>query len=242
MKNIALVSILATLLITGCSYGPKVVENRHNFSVTEKSIIESETELKKYDINVLYPTLQNRGYDVEEINKLIEDQILVFVDGFRNNLLDWDDSFVSEGVFNSLDMSYEIKLLDEKYLSIEYVVSEYFAGAAHPMNFIFSINFDLISNKIVELSDLFAGTEEEYLPTVAELVTAELRKEFTNIEMPIEMMYTEGIEPTLDNFGNFNLVEQGFQFNFSPYHVAPYAAGEFRILIPYENLNNLIIK
>ena len=53
MKNIALVSILATLLITGCSYGPKVVENRHNFSVTEKSIIESETELKKYDINVL---------------------------------------------------------------------------------------------------------------------------------------------------------------------------------------------
>ena len=160
-KFIILTSIL--LLIIGCSYSPEVEKRNNNLTVLEKNIIESETEIKKYEINVSYPALQNNNEDVIEVNKLIEDQVLGFVDGFRNNLLDWDDSHALEGAFNSLNITHNIKNLSEKTISFNYDVSEYFAGAAHPMNFIVTFNYNLVDNKGVELDDLFIESQEQYL-------------------------------------------------------------------------------
>jgi len=39
----------------------------------------------------------------------------------------------------------------------------------------------------------------------------------------------------------FNLTEDGIAFNFDQYQLAPYAAGEFHVIMPYQKLNDIML-
>jgi hypothetical protein len=53
-------------------------------------------------------------------------------------------------------------------------------------------------------------------------------------------MLDQGVQPMEDNFKRFILTGEGVAFFFAPYQVAPYAAGEQVVTIPYADLGGLI--
>ena len=50
----------------------------------------------------------------------------------------------------------------------------------------------------------------------------------------------EGLSSNLNNFEHFNFIDDGLEFIFPPYQIAYYAAGEIKIVIPYNELKGII--
>jgi hypothetical protein len=130
--------------------------------------------------------------------------------------------------------------LDSDLISLYFIVSDYYVGAAHPNTYSFSINYDLSGQKVLGLKDLFKASEEEYLEKISQLAKTALEEEFANREMDVSLMFEEGIAPTAENFDNFNLTDSSVNFNFDQYQVAAYAAGAFNVAVPYEELTDIL--
>ena len=61
----------------------------------------------------------------------------------------------------SLEIEYEIKLLNDTHISIAYSGMSYVNGAAHPNHLFFTTNIDINSGKKLNLSD-FTAIEDEF--------------------------------------------------------------------------------
>lgn len=158
--------------------------------------------------------------------------------------------FVSNTVFDlkKLDPAHDMRFFPHKYelitryavwpspgarfASVKLHVMVY-SGGAHPNNWPMTWVFDMADGSEVTLDRLFSDPEQA-LPAVA----AACRKVLipTLGQMYLEDMLGPGLEPLEDNFKRFALTVEGATFFFAPYQVAPYAAGEQVVTIPYADL------
>ncbi len=214
-----------------------------NISSEDKSFVHHKkiseySEEKNYTIEVSYPLLNRETKINSEISKEMKER----VKSFKDNLLDPEED-IAEGSTNGLRIDYEITQVDDEIFSVKYTASMYMAGAAHPNNYTFSMNYNWKENKEIQLSDLFSVSEKEYLEKISELVLAELELEFIERGVDSESdMVKEGTMPELKNYNNYNLKEDGIQFNFNPYVLAPYAVGEFNVFVSYNDLSDILKK
>jgi len=183
----------------------------------------------KLFIDVNYPEID------QGINQTIKQEIEKIMNEFKTNFEEWGDMDVPEGAFSGFYADYEIKILNDKYASIYFIISENLAGAAHPNNFSHSLNFDMQTKQKLELDDLF--TTKDYLTTISELVIGDLKEQFEERGAVIDDTFTTGTEAKKENYSNFNITEQGIIFNFDSYQVAAYAVGGFNSLIYFEELD-----
>ncbi len=112
-----------------------------------------------------------------------------------------------------------------------------YTGGAHPNNWPETWVFDLVTGKPLTLADLFVKTEDALIE-IAPVVRTALKK--TLGQMCLEDMLLPGTTPTPDNYADFVLTDQGVTFFFAPYQVAPYAAGEQAVSIPYQQLETFL--
>lgn len=212
-----------------------------NPSVETKNTTESNDE-NRYDINVDLPIVKNVD-NSEEVNVFIKEKVDEVVNKFKNNIAEGDVPFDFDNEMKSgLWIKYEKHLLNENYLSLRIVISEYFIGAAHPSNYSFALNYNLKDLSEIELSDIFSVNQEKYLARLSDLALIDLVNQSEDLDISLGPgMLKSGTEPKLENFDNFNLSEDGIVFNFDQYQVAPYAAGEFHVMISYEELNDMML-
>jgi len=197
------------------------------------TVISEKNDTLNWEVSVNYPVFKGEA-DFEKVNKLIEDQINETVKAFTDNILDWEsDSIAVEQNISTLWINYSVEYLTEKFVSIKFVSSTYFAGAAHPNTFSSSINYDMANSMVAELSYLFMGDEADYLAELSTLIKEKLKVQMKDDPFPL---YEEGLEPKIENFSNFSILEDGVMFNFPPYQLAPYAAGEFNVFLNSEEL------
>jgi len=123
-----------------------------------------------------------------------------------------------------------------RYVSVKLHVMVY-TGGAHPNNWPMTWVFDMADGSGITLDRLFPNREAA-LAKVSPLCREVLSESLGGMLVPD--MLDAGLVPTADNFSRFILTGEGVAFFFGPYQVAPYAAGEQVVTIPYENLDGFL--
>lgn len=203
-----------------------------------KNIMEHKID-EGFVVEVMYPEI-GRVENVVDMNEQIESEAQTLVQAFKDNILEWDNTGAPEEAYSSIYLNFIPKMLTEDKISIYYNLSEYFAGAAHPMNGVAGFNYDLKENREVELDDFFEVGQDEYLEPLANLIIEKLEAQFGKMDIDPETMFDSGLEPKIENFSNFNLVEDGLVFNFSQGVIGPNALGSFAVPVRYDELKDII--
>ena len=125
------------------------------------------------------------------------------------------------------DKTMEILFNQDNLLSIA-VMDYSYAGGAHGNYGSACASFDLVKKKKISLEDLFKPGYETAL-TVA--LTEAAKKKFKTKDLN-EVLFVEKVEPN----GNFFLTGKGICFNYVPYEIGSYAAGELKIFVPFGEL------
>jgi hypothetical protein len=134
---------------------------------------------------------------------------------------------------SAMDINYEILAATERVIGVQFHVYYYVTGAAHPNSFTVPINYDLKTDKILTLADLFKP-KADYLTVLSNYAVQELQK------TPEIFMFPEGAAAKDENYRSWNITPAGLLITFDPYQVAPYAAGPQRVLVPYATLKPIL--
>jgi hypothetical protein len=164
----------------------------------------------------------------QKLDELIQREIAVFRQEFTNAPV----AEVSTDSF--LEITYTLISQYDDVWSFKFVFFFYNNGAAHPGDFSHTLNYDLGMDREISLGDLFTPGSN-YLETISNFCITELRKQPYS-----DSFTTEGADPRLENYRNWNITPDGLMITFDTYQVAPGAAGPQIVLVPYELLTELI--
>jgi hypothetical protein len=198
--------------------------------ITEE--ISREGTAPRHIIQVRYPQIETQVLDTPAFNAKVEQMMNEFVQSFLDEIsgTEFDDS--AQEFVNGLTSDYRLTYIDSKQISINFLQSVYFAGAAHPLPFSRTINYDLRSDRVMELDEVFVEGAD-YITRISEFALTDLRQQGV-------LEWEEGAAPSSENFESWNITLEGLLFTFDPYQVAPYAAGFQEVLIPYEVLSDIL--
>jgi hypothetical protein len=132
------------------------------------------------------------------------------------------------------EFSYEILFSDENLVSIRFHDMTYSYGAAHPLESYFSVNYDLKRGAAVPIASLFRPGSR-FMRRLIGLSKSKLdeQKVFT---------FPDAIETELSRHLEWNVTANGLVINFDRCAVAGCADGERSVLIPYDDLNDILRK
>jgi len=197
--------------------------------------LEENSVQPPYRITAQIPLLQSVQGDLQEshlhFNQLVKDLLITDVDSFRANLEQFaPDPPMTAGSF--YDLKYSLESPPGEVLSLKFTIDTYFDGAAHPGSYSLTFTYDLATGQPVSLENLFLPGAD-YLAVIASFCKGQLSSRDI-------AYFEEGADPTVENYRNWNISEAGLLISFDPYQVAAYAAGPQTVLIPYEELVDLI--
>jgi hypothetical protein len=185
-----------------------------------------------YEVHAQVPLLDVPG--AENFNKIARSIVDTELIGFKKNFLDWRIPTEMAAATSFMWIGYDVPLLTPELVSIRFMVDYYMAGAAHPNHYFRVVNFDLATNKEIKFSDLFTNSDK-----TIKIFAAATKKSLSKPDFPI---FEEGMLPKKENFTNWNLTPEGLRLSFDPYQVAPYAAGPQEVLVPYQEIRDLVNK
>lgn len=130
-----------------------------------------------------------------------------------------------------VDVDYRIIRNDGKLLVIGYEYSQYMGGAHSNYGFHYQ-NIDLLRDELLSLKDVvtdsvgFARITREFLMRKADKYSFDLWPEVLSGEqIPID---------------EFAILPKGILLHFNPYDVTYFAAGDVRVLLPYDSLPGIV--
>jgi hypothetical protein len=208
--------------------------------LVSKQVKESNKKLM-YEISAQYPQLSGgNNPSFEKFNQVARGSVTKKVAGFKKDMTPVEgDQPPPEGSMGSdLTISYEVALAQDDLISIKYVVSSYYQGAAHPNTGSDVINYDLKNGKLLKLSDLFKPGSK-YLQAIANYCIGDLKKQGKEKGLMDEEI-NQGAAATAKNYQSWTITKRGLGITFDAYQVGPYAAGPQYVLVPYSSLKDLI--
>lgn len=233
---------------------------------TEAARIQGESELSwtltshkdvwdglpGYECEYQLPCLSSDLYPhASEITAVVRGWLLDQVMGERKVKFGQDPELMNFGQSryrrqNSWEASCGDPKIKGTVVSIAYSIWWYGAGAAHPNQGFHTFAFTLDPvTQIQSLQDIFE-TPSEALPIIqAEVRAALLAQSFDEGEgeaFSLDQEWVEGGTKEWDDFGNFFFGEDGIEFLFGSYHVAPYAYGPQTAVVPYQAIVKLLEK
>lgn len=140
-------------------------------------------------------------------------------------------------VWANWDVYDEISILFQKSALIGFVSSGYeYTGGAHGLYGSVNYTYDLQSEKLISLEDLFVMNFESILETA---INEQLRSDLNLL--PDALLSDEGFfVEVVTATPNFMLSETGITFHYNIYEIAPYAAGSIDITVPYDEILAII--
>lgn len=136
-------------------------------------------------------------------------------------------------------ITYEPTRIDYSVLSLQGKYITY-SGSAHPEIAYLSVNYDVSTGNVLSLTDIITGPEEfdNLCKTVIGLLND--RKEdlqlYEGFESTVRDLFKNGVQ----NIDFWYLTPKGLCLYFSPYEIAPYAAGMITAEIPYSQLVGIL--
>ena len=183
------------------------------------------------------------GEAVEAMNQMLEDKRQRVLDSVYEDVKAIDDEewIHHQSEFNPpytltfvIDGTNGITYLDDRYCCILTEGYEY-TGGVHGMPFREYFVFDMESGERLTLAEIVENPVEE----LQQMVGTAFRKlaEETNFafEAPEDLEFV--VADSVSYESPFFLTEEGIAFYYTPYEIAPYAAGFPQVVIPYEKFD-----
>ena len=234
-KKAAWIAIGVLLVVLILLPGPKKIGVTPLESEALPPTTRTETvmeETPKHLIDVEYPALEGLQDDrlESQVNDIIKREVLDSIAVFKKESSGLGDEGQSE-----VRVRYEVAYLNPSILSLGLEYSTYTAGAAHPFNYMTTMNFDLRNGERLALKDLFMA-DSEHLKVLSEAAKKELDARFPGGDDG-QVWDEDGALPTAVNYEEFLITREGLTVIFNPYQVAAYAAGTQRIKVPHALLS-----
>jgi hypothetical protein len=220
--------------------------------------IREKSEEHSYEFEADYPLIGTSDSPPEsEINVCINALVTRLLQRFRAEAMSRTamKTQIKKGDFpatglDGLVMSHEVALFTRRALSIEFQLSSYFAGAAHPNTITKTQNFQLHPPLELELRDLF-NESSKYLETLSRYCVTDLHKQkqvrWAGHDEMIEKLKNlqdewifSGAAPKYQNFTYFSLRNNGIVIHFDTYKVGSHAEGKYTVFIPEYELKLVI--
>lgn len=116
-------------------------------------------------------------------------------------------------------------LINPRVVVFDCYNESYTCGAAHGLNGMGALNYDISNGKILKLGDIIAADKEN------ELLKA-VRKNLVGMKLPL---YVSDSEIQLPE--QFRIVGNGLEFIYQPYDIAPYSEGVIKVSVGLDVLN-----
>jgi hypothetical protein len=226
------------------------IEFSNGAEIVAKQIREKNKKLK-YEVSAAYPQLfgvTDPNYD--RFNQTVRNLISRKVGDFKkemtpsaeDELAPDENPVIDDSLGSDITVNYELALAKDDLIAIQFTVSSYSAGAAHPNSYTEVVNFDLKNGKLLKLSDLFLPGAK-YLQTLSNFCIQELTKQAKSQGDYAAMdddWIKKGAGAELTNYDNWTITKKGLGITFDPYQVAAYAAGPQNVLVPYSAVKEII--
>ncbi|MGH9929313.1 MAG: DUF3298 and DUF4163 domain-containing protein [Pyrinomonadaceae bacterium] len=226
------------------------IEFSNEVEIFAKQIREKNKKLK-YEVDAAYPQLTGSvDPNVQKFNQTVRGLISRQVADFKKEMAPEPGDEVTPDETPAIDDSlgsditilYTVVLARDDLVSIEFTISSYSAGAAHPNSYTEVVNFDLKNGKLLKLADLFQPGAK-YVQTLSTYCIQALKKQAK--EQGADAMLDDdwikkGAGAELTNYQNWTITKKGLGITFDPYQVAAYAAGPQNVLVPYSSLKEII--
>ena len=186
------------------------------------SQIVDSTEL--FDINVYLPVTQFDNLNVE-----IEHIINEYIEDFKAQLI-----YLSTDKKYFLDITFDV-YQNKQYISFLFNIKQNL-GCLHDENYIYTINYDIKSNKVIKLEDLILKNENLLSDMSKFCYNALVNKEEIKAEENMEFI-VDGTLPIIKNYETFVINQNTLDIYFGEYQVVPYYLGIQKVEIPYEQIN-----
>jgi hypothetical protein len=232
---------------TAFSLHQEPVEFTSGAEIVSRQIREKNKKLK-YEIDVSYPQLTGSvDPNYEKFNQTVRSLMTRKVSDFKKEMTpspgeepDTTNPALDESMGSDITIGYTVALAKDDLISVEFTISSYSAGAAHPNSYTEVVNFDLKNGKLLKLADLFLPGSK-YLQTLATYCIQELNKQTKGADAMLDSEWIQkGAAPELTNYDNWTITKKGLGITFDPYQVGPYAAGPQNVLVPYSALKQII--
>jgi hypothetical protein len=211
--------------------------------VVSKQIKENNKKLN-YEIAAQYPQLTGGSNpNLEKFNQAARAAVTKKVAEFKKNMTPGKDENTEEtrpedSMGSDLTIGYTVVLAQDDLVSIDFDVSSYFQGAAHPNSYSDTLNFDLKNGKSLKLAELFKPGAK-YIQAIANYCIADLKKQASEKGLLPEEI-DKGAAAKAENYLGWTIAKKGLSIEFDPYQVGPYASGPQFVVVPYSALKDLI--
>ncbi len=199
------------------------------------SVSAEEHQAPDFTITTHLPVLQ--GSDdprVRAFNDAVAALVLNEAETFRSGWInDLPAEPFSSGSF--LESGYTLLSPPGPVLSLLFSFFFYSDGAAHPNGYTIAYTYDLEAGRALALADLFTPGAD-YLAVIA----AYCKTDLSARNMGFDDGFSQGADPTPENYRNWNITPEGLRITFDAYQVAPYASGPQVVTIPYAELSSLL--
>jgi len=147
-------------------------------------------------------------------------------------------------MWDSLSINHDVGMFSSDLLTVEFRLSSYFAGAAHPNSKTHTLNYAFNPSVQLEFSDLFRH-DSDYIATISRYCVSALhhqQPEFlrANYQGESNEWILRGAGPDPHNFEKFLMEAGGMRIFFDAYSVACYAEGRYEVFVPVSALTGLM--
>ena len=196
---------------------------------SSKNSFHEKKETDQYLIEIDYPKLKNENLK-HSTDRYIKEKKEQFIKQAK-----------SVGTMSSkyeFKTDYEV-IENDQTLGVHVRVFEY-TGGAHYIREDKSYYYDKKEDKMITILDIL---EKDTLDRLASLVYYYVMKYSQDQKLDFDSaMVKSGLTNKASCFEHFKLMDKGLEFTFPPYQVAPYAAGEIKVIIPYQELIGIVKK
>ncbi len=170
-------------------------------------------------------------------NELIASTIDPFIQSTKNDFMQAISDFIPAPGPYELDITYQTTRHSDNILTL--ILSVYqFTGGAHGSTLIQPYTFDLKTNKVLTLDDLFTNTTDA-LTLIAPIAQTTIAANVGEMNQPDMLQAGTAVDP--QNYQAFALDADSITFYFQDYQVAPYAAGIQTVTIPLAQLSSVLV-
>lgn len=116
-------------------------------------------------------------------------------------------------------------------------------GGAHGLETRNYYNFDLKTGKLLAEKDLFVTNYEVNLAKLIKIRIVEESKQYKEVKNSEPILDLEDTDYWTDSIkanGNFYITDEGINYVFNPYEVAPYYMGQTEVTLPFNRLKSLL--
>jgi hypothetical protein len=207
--------------------------------------IKLESKKWRYRIDVAYPEIQGLPYrrsrvlnrEIRALLKkayrwpmLLETRRHLLRGKYLRNDKIWN------GVFNTVDLEYDIVQAGDEILSIYFIGYHYGIGGAHSVHESFTVNYDLETHQLLILTSLFRSKSQS-LKLISRKCIVALSDNPPYLSR--ESIWVDNLKPKRENFESWNITSRGLRLNFDACRVAGCADGDIDVEIPFEELKEM---